>query len=1081
MFSIKNSLADCMSCELFSANSCILETNCESFDEVEIIFIAENPGKDEVEKEVPLIGKAGQTFRKYFNKYHLNNSKYLLTNVVYCQTLSKDGKTGNPSKETINRCKVNCFDMIRKCNPKLIVLMGSSPGYAFGVLPDISGVTVNRGKFYKWEDFDVLLTLHPSYVNRNRQDEPKYEEDIKKAAEFVGVKISEKDKINSLEEISGPFYYKIPDKFYTSEYKLIDVQYLNKTNEVLSIFRDKNNKKVYHKESDKYVCYKTPRHADPKQIMKYEDLVQVHVPYKERTKLSPFYTYEGDVKITVKYCQDYYLQKKESDPNIDLNVLFLDIETYSKTREFSTIEDANDIIAIIGFWYQGIHKTYCLEPKVLNIDKEIKIDDLAENEKVLVFKTERELITKFLMDVRTLDPDVMTGWFADEFDLPYIIYRCKKLGINKDLMSPFNEVEIDYYKHSVNIAGIVVSDLLYLYKLFTAGNKESYKLDFIANLELKEGKTGIGANFSEMYRDNPSEGTKYNMQDVRLLPKLNSKLKHLQLQNKIREICKTNFSGAHSQMGQLDSLIVSFLKERGISSRNANPEGKDEKYEGAYVKPPQTGVHDYIVDFDFTSLYPSLIITYNIGVNTLVMKFEDYTMGYDLAYHPENLPENIKVIIDPIHSKKELIVSKDQLLKKIEDDKLVCTINGCFYKSHSKELSIYGEILEQLLSERKVYKKKMFEAKVAGDKENEGLNDIRQQTFKILANALYGVLGNNVFRFYNIDCARSITLSGQEALKNCIIESNEYVNYLKTDKLTRPVELSKQEVYSDAFNRDTKYIVTGDTDSLFAILSGLLDKKASEEEKVKAVLEYCDKIQKYLNDIVIPGIVGRHSYNLEKNRLEMKNELVIKRGLFLAKKRYVNHIIFNEGRKVDTVKAMGLETKRSDFSIITKAKLQELIELVLKSDVVKFSKLMSFVKVIESEFVKMIKERNKNIAKPVAYGKKLSEYKVLPQGVRGMLAWNSLEYNVFSVGSKGYLFKLRGIDLESAPKDVVEKYNKEFLEKGVKLDVIVLPDDVEFLPKYYLIDEKEMLNFAWIDRYNLLLEPLVPRTELMKF
>ena len=124
MFSIKNSFADCLSCPLFSSKSCILETNIKYLSEVDVVFIAENPGKDEVEKEKPLIGKAGKTFRKYFEKYGLDKSNYLLTNVVLCQTIDPDGKTGNPEPEVIERCKINCFNIVKECNPKLIVLMG---------------------------------------------------------------------------------------------------------------------------------------------------------------------------------------------------------------------------------------------------------------------------------------------------------------------------------------------------------------------------------------------------------------------------------------------------------------------------------------------------------------------------------------------------------------------------------------------------------------------------------------------------------------------------------------------------------------------------------------------------------------------------------------------------------------------------------------------------------------------------------------------------------------------------------------------------------------------------------------------
>jgi hypothetical protein len=94
-----------------------------------------------------------------------------------------------------------------------------------------------------------------------------------------------------------------------------------------------------------------------------------------------------------------------------------------------------------------------------------------------------------------------------------------------------------------------------------------------------------------------------------------------------------------------------------------------------------------------------------------------------------------------------------------------------------------------------------------------------------------------------------------------------------------------------------------------------------------------------------------------------------------------------------------------------------------------------------------------------------------------MESWNNIEYQTFDVGARGYLFKLKGIDLDKAPDEVRLNYDKNFLKKGIKLDVIVVPEELEYLPSYYLTDVKTMLNFSWIDRYNLLLEPLMTKKQ----
>ena len=166
---IMQSFADCLGCSLIDAESCILDTNSRGdMSKVDIVFVAENPGKDEIKAEKPLVGRSGKTFRKYFDKYIKKDCKWLLTNSVMCLTLDDKGNTGNPDDETIDRCKVNCFNIIKTCNPKLIVLLGTSPMKAFGIAEN--GITKRRGQFYKWEGFDVLLTIHPSYVNRDKKE-----------------------------------------------------------------------------------------------------------------------------------------------------------------------------------------------------------------------------------------------------------------------------------------------------------------------------------------------------------------------------------------------------------------------------------------------------------------------------------------------------------------------------------------------------------------------------------------------------------------------------------------------------------------------------------------------------------------------------------------------------------------------------------------------------------------------------------------------------------------------------------------------------------------------------------------------
>jgi uracil-DNA glycosylase family 4 len=1075
MINIKqSSFSDCSSCKLLEEMSCILETNCKTFDEVQVVFIAENPGKDEVDTEKPLIGKAGQMFRKYFRSSKLDSLKYILTNVVLCQTLDKERKnTINPDDDVVEKCKENCFNIIEHCvNVKLIVLMGMTSAKAFTVLPKDAHITSFRGQMFKWRDRDILLTVHPSFVMRNRAYEEKFEHDMMQAASFFGISqvihVPEKSKLDK----KGIHFYKLEDKFYGKDFKLLDIQFLPRAGQIVYIFKDKDNNKVYQKENDDYYCYKLPEEVIGKKVMRYEDLFQVKIPYREKQILDPESTYDGDFKLVTKHANDYYIQKKQDD-DFDLNVMFIDIEIYSDKKEFPNARDSKEPVTMITYSFKNKMVTYVLDNKILLKNKDA--EDIKTSSEILVFKNEKDMISTFIRDLRSLDPDVITGWNIEPFDIPYLAGRCDKVGVNKNLLSKFGEVDIDAERGYSDIYGFVIADQLSLYRSFSPTKKENYRLGTIALIEIEEEKLDVGSSFSDKFRKDVNGAIEYNRHDVRICEKLEDKLKHIVLLNQLRTICKCTFQSAQNAMGQLDSLVCSWLKSKGYASKNANILQKDEAFEGAYVKEPSAGLHEWVVDFDFTSLYPSLILTFNIGFNTFAMKLKDYTQGYDFIYQPEKLPDKVSIVVDPMLAATEMEVSRDDLIKKVKDSKLTCTINGCFFKPHESEISFYSEVLDYLLQSRKIVKDKMFEAKEAKDKFGEELYNIRQLVFKVLANAMYGVLGNAAYRFFNTDCARAITLGGQEFLKSSIVYADSLVSSFKTQKYLEPAKLSKQEIFGE-LDRKTSYVITGDTDSIFLTYEDLLDKKINEQQKAEQSIVFSDKIQEFLNKQIVEKMVENHNVNLIFNRLGLKNELVIKRGIFLKKKRYAIYVIYQEGRKIDEIVSMGLDTKRSDYPSFTKICLKELLDLILKTEKFSLTQVKKFIDSKEAEFVQKIRAGDKAVAKPASFTKDVEDYKKIPQNVVGFLNWNALEYNAFAPGSKGYLFKINGLNNEIVTKEVLDKFNSEILSNNKKLEVICVPDEEIKLPEYYNIDVKEMLKFAWKDRCNLILEPLIGKS-----
>lgn len=1068
LFSIKDSFSNCAECDLFDAPSCILETNCEDdLSKVDIIFVAENPGKDEVKKEVPLIGKAGQMFRKYFQKFGINQMNYLLTNVVLCQTLLPDGKTGNPTSEVINLCKENCMNIIRICKPKLIVIMGASPMEAFGF--GKVGITTKHQSFLddgileEWEGFKVAIIVHPSFVNRQLDTwEPKYEQAMAKISGMMSgkdVEVSSKMKTKSIGK--GIYRYKIPEKFYTDEYRLIDIQFLNKTSQVLYIFRDKDNNKVYHKESDNYVCYRAPEGVEARKMVPYDELEQIQIKYKDRYNLDPDITYEGDVRITAKHAMDYYHFNKGEPPRKRSNIMFIDIEIDTgNDRIFPKPKDAFYPVNMLTTIYNGAKTHYVIDNKTEPIQK---VDGINFK----TFSDEKKLLSSFIKDFKEIDPDFISGWNLINFDMDYIYNRLPRIGMTQGVISKFGEFYVDGSKYICHIPGCVAIDQDFLYKTFTFTKMENYKLGFIAQHELGSTKIQLPLPFNEMYWKMLNKTIEYNIRDTELLQQLDKKLAHINLLNELRIICNTSFDTV-SSFGQIDSLMVSYLREKGVASKNSDPNIVKQPYPGAFVFEPTPGVYNYITDFDFASLYPSLMITYNIGVNSFVMKTEDPHLGYEIAYCPEKLPSKFNVIIDPLYEHRVIEITKKQLIDKIKDYNLVHTINGCFFKPHKEVFSSFGEVVDMLMSSRKDYKSKMFEAIENKDKDAEDFYYTRQLVYKVLANTLYGVVANQAFRYFDTSLAAAITLSGQEALKTSIIYGDAFMRALNSGKkIEPPKQLTKEEMFSAEMpERSNEYIITGDTDSIFCCF-----EKIPTKNPVKDISKWCLEIEKYLNDDKIIDVVKKHNVDLEFNRLKLKNELLVSRGLFLAKKRYAIRVIMNEGKEVDKINFMGVEIKRSDYPSKSKEFMKELLDLLLKSEKVSLTKILDYVNKQEMTFKQLIEHGDKTVARPVSWGKELKQYKILPQGVRSMLAWNDIMYPIHKTGAKAYMFWVRGIDIEKAPKDVIEKYHN-FIKSGNKLEVIAIPDEEEKLPDYFIPDRDSALKFVFTDRYELMLKPL---------
>ena len=397
-----------------------------------------------------------------------------------------------------------------------------------------------------------------------------------------------------------------------------------------------------------------------------------------------------------------------------------------------------------------------------------------------LFNTESELLEDFLQWWVSGTPDVITGWNCNLYDIPYICRRVERvLGEKwKKSLSPWNrvldrEIVIRGRKQlAYDIAGVTVLDYLDLYQKFTYSAQASYRLDHIAEVELGENKLDHSEyeNFKAFYTNDWQKFVEYNIHDVELVDQLEGKMKLIELALSLAYDAKVNLSDVYSQVRMWDTLIYNDLKKRNVVVPPKRGERKNEQYAGAYVKEPQPGMYDWVVSFDLNSLYPHLIMQYNISPETLVDR-----------RHPSASVEGL--------------LSRDV---QISGDFAVCA-NGAQYRR-----DIHGflpEIMQRIYDERTIYKKKMIQAKKdyessPSDKLRKDISKFNniQMARKIQLNSAYGAIGNQYFRYYNLANAEAITLSGQVSIRWIENKMNAYLNkLLKTD--------------------DYDYVIASDTDS----------------------------------------------------------------------------------------------------------------------------------------------------------------------------------------------------------------------------------------------------------------------------
>jgi DNA polymerase elongation subunit (family B) len=752
--------------------------------------------------------------------------------------------------------------------------------------------------------------------------------------------------------------------------------------------------------------------------------------------------YEGVTGFSVygntNYAYQYISDTYDGDVNWDMdqfNVVTVDIETKTENG-FPDIKSANEEILLIT-----VKNLFTKKVVTFGVNQYGTYKSKAANHTYIECNTEHQLLKEFMIWWQQNCPDAITGWNTDFFDVPYLVRRvARELGETfAKKFSPWGIVnerktfikgneEIHY-----DIFGVNQLDYLELYKKYTYQKQESYRLDYIAEVELGDRKKeNPGNTFKDFYTLHWETFVDYNVHDVELVDKMEDKMRLIELHLTMAYNAKINPEDVYSQVRMWDTIIYNHLRSKGVVIPMKDiGAGKDAQFEGAYVKDPLIGQHKWVASFDLNSLYPHLIMQYNISPETL--------------------------------TSEKMSVSVDRLLNKEVDTEylkrrdLCLTANGWTYRRDVK--GFMPELMEKMYKDRSKFKKQMLGVQQEYEKDKSKkhllkeisrLNNL-QMAMKIALNSAYGAMGNQYFRYFDIRMAEGITTSGQLSIRWMANKLNAMFNKtLKTE------------------NRD--YVIAIDTDSIYLTMELLVERVAGDKD-TESKIKYMDRVcEEVIQPFIDQGYTELADYmNAYSQKMVMKREVLADKGIWTAKKNYVLNVHNSEGVQYakPKKKVLGLAMVKSSTPAVIRDKLRELLDVILDGDE---KKLHKFVSDFRTEFDKM----------PVA---DISR----PSGVNGMK-----QYAGSPVYQKGTPIHVRGsllfnhhckrLGLEKKYQAIRDgdkiKYVYMRTPNPIHEDVIafaqVLPSEFK-LDAY--IDYDKQFEKVFLDSLQIVIEPLGWKTQ----
>ena len=629
--------------------------------------------------------------------------------------------------------------------------------------------------------------------------------------------------------------------------------------------------------------------------------------YKEINNFSIY----GNDKFEFSFIAEHFPEEHIDYDFSKIRIAYLDIETGSENG-FPNIETASEEVTAI----------------TVKIDKKCYVfgrgEFLNDRKDVFYFRfdSERALLQKFFEMWDKESPDIITGWNIETFDIPYLVNRAQRLFDDKKdpskLLSPWRKIR-EYMMYGLGgkeiqtyeIYGVETLDYLSTYRKFTSINQESYRLDHIAFVELGERKLDYSEQGSLhlLYKNDYQKFIEYNIKDVELVEQLEGKMKLLEMVVSLAYLSKVNYGNTFGQVRMWDTLIYNNLLRKNIVIPPKTHASKSSNFEGAFVKEPQIGSHNWVVNFDFNSLYPHLIMQYNISPETLIT---------------DELPPELQKVKDSRPGVDGLL-DETLDLQALEKYKVTYTPNNEFYKTDKQ--GFLPEMMQQIYDNRVKYKNLMIEAKKKLEKEKDRKEKRKlsnliskyhnmQLNLKITLNSAFGAMGNQHFRYFDQRIAEAITTSGQLSIKWIEKEINRYLNLI-----LKPEE-------------EKDYVVAVDTDSVYICMDDLVKQVYGDdiEDKTK-VINFLDKVcAEQMEKIIDKSYDKLRNYvNAFEQKMVMKRENLADKALWTAKKRYIMNVYDSEGVRYEEpkLKMMGIEAIRSSTPSACKEKMKNIFKIIM--------------------------------------------------------------------------------------------------------------------------------------------------------